>query len=56
MPTLILWAGDSDDVWSITQGALAFVLPVIVDTHSALDSLSMDFSMQSPIVSVVCIL
>ena len=56
MPTLILWAGDSDDIWSITRGALGFVLPLIVNTHSVLDSSTMDFSMQSPIVSVVCTL
>ena len=55
IPTLLLWAGGSDDVWSVTRGAVAYALPLIVDSsHEAdLSSESMDFSWQGPIVSVV---
>lgn len=53
MPTLLLWAGSDDDVWSITRGALTYALPLVVDADPALDSTTMDFSAQAPIVSVV---
>lgn len=53
MPTLLLWAGGNDDVWSITRGAITVALPLVVDADPVLDSSTMDFSAQSPLVSVV---
>lgn len=53
MPTLLLWAGGNDDVWSVTRAAVAYALPLIVDSNMDLDSSEMDFNWHGPIVSVV---
>ena len=53
IPTLLLWAGGNDDVWSVTHGSIAYALPLIVDYHKALDSSMMDFSWCGPIISMV---
>lgn len=54
MPTLLLWAGGNDDVWSITRAAVTYALPFFVDYDRVLDASTMDFDQQGPIVSVVC--
>ena len=55
IPTLLLWAGGSDDVWSVTWGAIAYALLLIVNSSHEVDlsSKSMDFSWRGPIVSMV---
>ena len=53
IPTLLLWAGGKDDVWSVTRGAVAYALSLIVDSNRDLDSSRMDWSWHGPIVSVV---
>ena len=53
MPALLLWAGGSDDIWTILQAAIGYTLPLIIDLKSNLDSTGMDFSWQGLIVSVV---
>ena len=54
MPTLLLWAGSNNDVWSITRAAVTYTLPFFVDYDRVLDASTMDFDQQGPIVSVVC--
>ncbi|KAF8119396.1 hypothetical protein EV363DRAFT_1103259, partial [Boletus edulis] len=52
MPTLLLWAGGTDDVWSISRPAIVYALPLMIDSREELDSSTMDFTTQGAIVSV----
>ena len=49
IPTLLLWAGGNDDVWSMSHASVAYALLLMVDFHlDGLDSCMMDFSWHSP--------
>ena len=49
IPTLLLWAGGNDDVWSMSRASVAYALLLMVDFHlDGLDSCMMDFSWHSP--------
>jgi len=39
IPTLLLWAGGNDDVWSVTHSIVAYALPLFMDFDMDLDFL-----------------
>ena len=53
IPTLLLWAGGNDDIWSVMRPTIAYALPLIIDSNKDLDSSGMDWSWNGAIVSVV---
>ncbi|KAF8551141.1 hypothetical protein OG21DRAFT_1499313 [Imleria badia] len=52
LPKELIEDGGTDDVWSIARPSILLALPLLIDTHKELDSSTMDFSPQGPIVSI----
>ena len=51
MPALLLWAGESDDVWTVFQAAIDYALLLIIDLKSDLDLTGMCYDSPTLCVS-----